>query len=625
MSASGEPTCWATVVNAPARATVYSGVAESYLSSLPSSSSDGMSSLAAGDLGALRRDGRPRPDRADADVVRRSGRIRGEHVADRGPARRTRRRARARIADVLAFLLVLAALLLPNRLGDLSPWVFVRLPIEGLAAVALVLLLPRRASAVLAAVGGVVVGLLAIGKVADMGFYEVLVRPFDPVLDWVLVSDGVEFLSASLGHATAIAAVVAGLLLAVVVVGLIAFAAVRLARLTRAHRGAATRAVAGLIALWAGLAVLGVDVAPHQPAAASSAAVPAYDRALQLAAGLRDKAAFARQARVDAFATTPGNQLLTALRGKNVVLAFVESYGRSSIEDPALAATVDPVLTAGTRQLQAAGFTAKSAFLTSPTVGGGSWYAHSTLASGLWIDNEQRYRTLVSSDRLTLDGAFERAGWRTVGIMPGVTRAWPEGRFYGFDQIYDSHQLGYQGPHFSWAPMPDQYALAAMQRLELARAGHPPVFAEIPLVSSHTPWAPLPRLVGWNQLGNGSIFDTMAATGTKPSDVWPDAAKVRAAYAQSIAYSVSTLISYLRTYGDDDTVLVFLGDHQPAPIATANSANRDVPVTIVARDPAVLAHISNWDWQDGLRPGPQAPVWRMDAFRDRFLSAFSPR
>ena len=27
-------------------------------------------------------------------------------------------------------------------------------------------------------------------------------------------------------------------------------------------------------------------------------------------------------------------------------------------------------------------------------------------------------------------------------------------------------------------------------------------------------------------------------------------------------------------------------------------------------------------WEDGLRPGPQAPVWSMDAFRDRFLSAF---
>ena len=31
-----------------------------------------------------------------------------------------------------------------------------------------------------------------------------------------------------------------------------------------------------------------------------------------------------------------------------------------------------------------------------------------------------------------------------------------------------------------------------------------------------------------------------------------------------------------------------------------------------------------WGWQPGLRPAPDAPVWRMDAFRDRFLSAFGP-
>jgi hypothetical protein len=246
------------------------------------------------------------------------------------------------------------------------------------------------------------------------------------------------------------------------------------------------------------------------------------------------------------------------------------------------------------------------------------------LLSGLWIDNEQRYRTLLASDRFTLDGAFKRAGWRTVGVMPGVTRAWPEGKFYGFDKVYDSSQLGYHGPRFSWATMPDQYVLAALQRLELARPAHAPVLAEIPLVSSHSPWAPLPRMLAWNGLGDGSVFDAIEANGRRPSDVWRDVGTIRTAYARSVAYSLTALISYLETYGNKDTVLVFLGDHQPAPIVTGYGASRDVPVTIVARDPAVLARVAAWGWQDGLRPGPQAPVWRMDAFRDRFLTGFGP-
>ena len=45
-------------------------------------------------------------------------------------------------------------------------------------------------------------------------------------------------------------------------------------------------------------------------------------------------------------------------------------------------------------------------------------------------------------------------------------------------------------------------------------------------------------------------------------------------------------------------------------------------ITIVAHDRAVLDRITDWRWDDGLMPGPQAPVWPMEAFRDRFMSAF---
>ena len=44
---------------------------------------------------------------------------------------------------------------------------------------------------------------------------------------------------------------------------------------------------------------------------------------------------------------------------------------------------------------------------------------------------------------------------------------------------------------------------------------------------------------------------------------------------------------------------------------------------IQSRKPAVLKRIDGWGWQDGLRPETDAPVWPMDAFRDRFLEAFS--
>jgi hypothetical protein len=50
-----------------------------------------------------------------------------------------------------------------------------------------------------------------------------------------------------------------------------------------------------------------------------------------------------------------------------------------------------------------------------------------------------------------------------------------------------------------------------------------------------------------------------------------------------------------------------------------------VPVTIVAKDPSVLDAVAGWGWAPGLTPSPTGPVWRMDQFRDRFLTTFGSR
>src|SRR5690606_27629414 len=156
--------------------------------------------------------------------------------------------------------------------------------------------------------------------------------------------------------------------------------------------------------------------------------------------------------------------------------------------------------------------------------------------------------------------------------MPGVTRDWPEGRIYAFDRIYDSHGMGYRGPGFGWAPMPDQYALEVLQREELSRTGRPPVMAELPMVSSHHPWERTPGLVPWTALGDGSVFAAAPAANPRPAPAGDD---VRANYRRSVEYSLTALLSWVRTYGTDRTVVVFLGDHQPTAAVTGDGASRD--------------------------------------------------
>jgi hypothetical protein len=542
---------------------------------------------------------------------------------DGAPSRRPRwRAALGPVLTGLAVVLVVAALVLPHELDQLRPSAFARVPVEVPVALALLLVLPAWPRRVLAAVAGALLGLVLIVKFFDMGFYWMLDRPFDPYLDRALARPGIEFLSSTFGGVGAVAATIAIVALAVGLVVLMSRAVLRVTRLAVAHRPAAVGVVAVLAVMWAASAVAGVETAPGLPVADRNSAVLAYDNARQVRVDIKDGREFRAEARVDRYRDTPPAQLLTGLRGKDVVLAFVESYGRGAIEDPELAAGVDPVLDAGTARLTAAGFGSRSAFLTSPTTGSGSWLAHSTLLTGLWVNTQERYRTLVASDRFTLNQAFRKATFRSVGFMPGVTRAWPEGDFFGYDKVYAEKDLGYRGPHFAWAPMPDQYTLAQLQRLELGKPGHRPTMIEMPLLSSHIPWTPLPSMVDWDTLGDGRHFAAQARAGEKPAVVWRDANKVRSQYAKSIEYSLTSLISWVQKYGTENTVLVFLGDHQAAPIVVGNHASRDVPITIVAKDPKVLDQISSWGWQDGLNPSPVAPVLRMDKFRDRFLQAF---
>ncbi|MFJ1746975.1 sulfatase [Streptomyces sp. NPDC088116] len=534
-------------------------------------------------------------------------------------------RAASRVTTVLAALLVLFALLLPNQLTRLTPGAFVRIPVEGILVAAVLLVRQPVARRVMAVLAGVALGLVTLLNVLDLGFYSVLDRPFDLVLDWILFDDAESFLRDLFGPVGATAAVIGVGVLVFALLVLMALAVVRLSRLMVRHSVATTRTTLVLGTVWVTCMALGVQIA-GVPVASRSAAELVNSHVNLVSAGLKDERVFAEEASVDAFRDTPPDQLLTALRGKDVIFAFIESYGRSAVEDPAMAPQVGAVLDDGTRRLKAAGYSSRSGFLTSPVAGAGSWLAHSTFLSGMWIKNQQRYRSVTSSDRLTLTSAFRSTGdWRTVGIMPGVTRSWPEGKFFGLDHIYDSRDIGYQGPKFSWSPVPDQYSLAAFERLEHGKPGHEPLMTEIVLASSHNPWAPIPRMIGWDEVGDGSVYHAIKKAGKDPKEVWKDPENVRTEYRRAIEYSLNSLVSYVENYGDDNTVLVVLGDHQPNATVTGTGAGRDVPISIVAHDPAVLDRISDWGWQDGLKPGPQAPVWQMDSFRDRFLTAYGPK
>jgi phosphatidylglycerophosphate synthase len=534
-----------------------------------------------------------------------------------------RRRLVDLLLSTLAGVLVWAALIAPDAGTRLSPSTLAQVPVEAVVLLGAALVLPQAARLLVAVLSGLALGVLSLVRVLDVGFHLALGRTFEPLTDWTYLGSAEGLLRQSVGAGHAVAVLTAVTLGVAALLLLLPLALVRLTRLVTARRHTSLRVATVLTVVWTLSGVLQLAAVPSLSIASAGTTGLTVRHVRQFDASLEDGRRFARSAADDPFRAAPPDTLLTALRGKDVLFVFVESYGRVALEGAA-SAPVRALLDDGTAELRGAGFSGRSAFLTSPTFGGLSWLAHSTLQSGLWVDDQRRYDALMRTDRLTLTQAFGRAGWRTVADVPSNGRPWPEGRsFYHYDKTYGGADVGYAGPSFSYASMPDQYTLAAFQRLELDRTNRRPVMAEIDLVSSHTPWAPLPRLVGWNAIGDGSVFGPMPAQGQSPSVVWRDPAGIRTAYSQSIVYSLGTLVSFLQHTSDPNLVVVALGDHQPATVVSGRDASHDVPITVVARDPAVLDRIGGWGWTPGLRPASTAPVWRMDAFRDRFLTAYS--
>jgi phosphatidylglycerophosphate synthase len=520
----------------------------------------------------------------------------------------------------LALLLVWAALVAPHEPKDLNLGAFLRLPLELLVVAAVAVLLPATPRRVLVMVLGTVLSVLVLVKILDIGFFTAFDRPFRPLDDSSYLGIGIETLGEAIGTSAANLVVAAAAVLILAILAIPVLALLRLTRVAAGHRAWALRAAAVLGVIWVALRVVGA------PVASSSAAALAVDEVQGVRAALASRAAFTREIAHDRFGATPGNRLLTGLRGKDVLVVFVESYGRVAVQDSSFSPRIDAVLERGAAQLRAAGFSSRSAFLTSPTFGGLSWLAHSTLQSGVTVNGEWRYDQVVKKGRVTLTRAFKRAGWRAVGAMPGNRRAWPQGStFYHYDAVYDRRNLGYRGPAFGLPPMPDQYTLLALQRRELAKRHRPPLFAEVDLISSHAPWTRIPRLIAWDDVGDGSIFDRIPAEESTQAALFGDAERARAAYGHSIEYSMRTIFSFVRRYGDDNLVLVVLGDHQPATLVTGHDdPSHDVPISVIAHDPKVMHRIAGWSWQDGMSPSPKAPVWPMAAFRDRFITAFGP-
>ena len=293
---------------------------------------------------------------------------------------------------------------------------------------------------------------------------------------------------------------------------------------------------------------------------------------------------------------------LARLRGADVFVIFLESYGAATYDRPEHRARLVPARDTLAAAAAATGRGVMSAFVQSPTFGGASWLAHASLLSGVEVRDGEAYNMLMTERRRTLVRTFADRGYRTVALMPGLRQDWREGAaFYGFDEIYGADRLEYRGPEFGWWRIPDQYALAKLDQLEVAPHPRLPLFVFFPTITSHAPFRPVPPYQpDWQRLLGERPYDPAverALQGYRAE--WQN---LDPAYADSVAYALEWLGGYLRQRRDADLVLVVLGDHQPPVGVGGERPSWDVPVHVIAKHGPLLDALTAEGFVAGLAP-----------------------
>ena len=311
---------------------------------------------------------------------------------------------------------------------------------------------------------------------------------------------------------------------------------------------------------------------------------------------------------------------LGALGNRDVLLVFMESYGRVTYDRPGIAREVTPAREQLEEAARRTGRSVVSAFVTSPTFGGNSWLAHSSLMSGVDVTDPDRYALLLTQKRLTLASFFEQHGYRAVADMPGIRQGWPEGAFYRFDAMYDAPTLDYRGPEFGWWKIPDQFSLAAVDAREIQRKPRKPLFMLFPTLNTHMPWRPTPPFQSdWTRVLTSHPYDPAEVQQSlTETPAWTD---MGSSYAQSFVYSLHLFADYLLTRPDQDFVLILIGDHQPAANVSGAGASWDVPVHVITRVPQIVAALKRSGFVDGVTPAPR-PIGRMNELSQTLLNAF---
>lgn len=311
---------------------------------------------------------------------------------------------------------------------------------------------------------------------------------------------------------------------------------------------------------------------------------------------------------------TAATYVLPGMQDADIILLVVESYGNTIFTNPDHFSRMEKRYRELESSLRPAGLHAVSSLIRSPIAGGRSWLADATLLSGISLENQVLFDALMKQRPYTLVHFLRERGYETVFAAPGTTYLfddWVE--VFPFEQFIIREDFAYKGPFLSMGALPDQYLLEFVHRFLARRKVSRPVFMEVLLSSSHTPFDIVPPYVeDWSSLGDGSIYHELEST--YYDNGWLYGNEYPEGYTDSIKYVLKSIFAFAEQYLQPGQILIVLGDHQPRYPVLEKGGGWEVPIHIILRQRELLAPWMKEGFSPGLIPDQSAPRFGMEHF-----------
>jgi hypothetical protein len=312
------------------------------------------------------------------------------------------------------------------------------------------------------------------------------------------------------------------------------------------------------------------------------------------------------------------------LQKPNIYLIFVESYGSVLYKRTDFREAYTSLLGQLQHQLDEEGWYVASTLSDAPVWGGGSWMSYTSTLFGLRIDTHPQYLSLFeryqSAAYPHLGHYLKTQGYQNVRLSSlsvelGELDWLKYKNFYGVDQWLRYRDLDFQGPHYGWGPSPpDQYALYFAQDA-ITSGSDRPIFFFFITQNSHYPWVPLPEVVDdWRTLNVRGTEERVTLVDSIPHSL------KRSNYLNAIDYELRFLTDFILKTGDDNSIFVLIGDHQPQQVSR-RSDGFDTPIHIISKDAALVDAFRGYGFVRGLTVRDFTPTMRHEGFYSMFMRA----